>query len=310
MTEKKSKQMGSGGGSTLMSMTGFARAQRENELVRIELEIRSVNSRFLDLNFRLPREYQVFEREARQRISQQISRGRVEVSCSRTQISCAENAVRFDQTLLDRYMQHAEQAAKARDIWSKECERALFLEFIGRREILDNEDGVVEIGDEQPIFESVLGDALTALQLMRAEEGAVLEQDLTQRVDELLLLSTQIESHSSDKAPALRAKLSERIARIVSEGALDPQRLELEVALLVDRADISEELVRLKSHLAQFSDVLSAPPNGRKLDFLSQELLREFNTITSKIQEPAAQQLVVEAKSVIEKLKEQVQNVE
>jgi len=309
MTDKKSKQV-KGARSALMSMTGFARAQRENELVRIELEIRSVNSRFLDLNFRLPREYQVFEREARQRISQQISRGRVEVSCSRSQLSCAESAVRFDRVLLDRYLQQAEEAAKARDIWSKDCERALFLEFIGRREILDNEEGIVEIGEEQPIFESVLGDALTALQVMRAEEGTVLSQDLTQRVEELLSLISQIESHSSDKAPALREKLSERIARIVSDGALDPHRLELEVALLVDRADISEELVRLKSHLAQFRDVLNAPPNGRKLDFLSQELLREFNTIASKIQEPVAQQLVVEAKSVIEKLKEQVQNVE
>jgi len=294
----------------LMSMTGFAKAQASNNEVAIELELRSVNSRFLDLNLRLPKEYQLFEQIIRKKISSEVSRGRIEMNCLRHSLSTAQRSVRMDQDLLDQYLSQAEQVARARGLWSKECERELFLEFIGRREILDNQEGDIDIQDEQVLFESALEEALKSLREMRAQEGADLHRDLLERISTLSDYTVLIEENLSGKATAIQERLVERISKLISESTIDSQRLEMEVAILVDKSDISEELVRIKSHLSQFRLVLESPPNGRKLDFLLQEFLREFNTIGSKIQDSQSQQLVVDAKSIIEKLKEQVQNVE
>jgi uncharacterized protein (TIGR00255 family) len=288
----------------LLSMTGFGRSVRQAEGVTIEVEIRCVNHRFLDLNIKLPKLYTCYEVEVRKQLSEALSRGRVDLAVVRRATDNKLLSVQFNRDLYEKLL------LVYADLVPNNKERAQF-DILSRHEVLDIvEDSALPANESVLLYESI-SEALVQVQQMRIKEGQVINNDLISRLQQLEALRSQIEIISVKSPQEYRDKLSQRVQRLAPEVVLDPARLAAEVALMCERIDVTEELVRLGSHFAQFRQTISDTQGaGRKLDFLTQEIGREFNTITSKAQDASIQHLVIEAKSQLEKIKEQIQNVE
>ena len=294
--------------TTLMSMTGFGRALHQAEGLSIEVEMRSVNHRFLDLNIKLPRIYFSYEPEIKRLLSGEIKRGRVEVFVTRRTNDIGCLSVQFNKPLFEQLKGvYAEVLAISVESISSDVAQSI----LSRREVLDVAEETSGIGAEYPLILVAIQNALKDFRSMRISEGAHLKSDMEQRLTKLLELHGKISTATILTPQAFKDRLLERMRRLSPEVSLDPSRLALEVALLTERIDTSEELVRLKSHFNQFRKGLTLGSEvGRKLDFLVQEIGRELNTIASKAQDSAVQHLVIEAKAEVEKIKEQIQNVE
>jgi uncharacterized protein (TIGR00255 family) len=191
-----------------------------------------------------------------------------------------------------------------------EVRASIFAHVLSRPEVLEVQEGARNASRERAALLQACREALQVLRRMREREGAHLGRDVLKRMQKLASIRGAIGSLVSRRPEATRDRLLSAIKRLGAEVSLDENRLHTEVALLVDRSDVTEELVRLDSHLEHFEALLRTPPAGKKLDFMVQELLREFNTIGSKAQEPGVHAQVVEAKSELEKIREQIQNVE
>lgn len=290
-------------------MTGFGRGVAEqgapSRSVTATVDLRSVNHRFLDLKLRATLG-PALEEQLGAKIRATIERGSIAVTVHVVRPTTNASALRIDEAAA--HHAHATLRHLSTTLGLPPPDLALVLA----------QPGVVIAGGDEPETESpdavvlaALELALAQLQEMRAAEGRALERELVARIDELARLRAAIESHAAGVTEQLHKKLLDRLARLVGETAVDPNRLAQEVALLAERADITEELVRLASHLEQARAIIAAPAAaGRKLDFLVQELGRELNTIGAKSQRTEISATIVEAKSVLEKLREQVQNVE
>jgi uncharacterized protein (TIGR00255 family) len=294
----------------LKSMTAFGRAESEAEGRKYTCEMRSLNNRYLDVLVRLPRRYAVLEERVKKLVAARVTRGRVEVAVQ-VNGEKGEGAPVQVEVNLGLARNFHEQLERLR--------RELGLaEPVGLELLLSLGRDIFEVKEEEESAEAVwerlsrpVEAALTALEAMRAEEGRILSADFTERLGAVEGLLSRV----SERTPALveeyRAKLTERIRSALGELAVDEARLLQEVAIFADRADVAEELVRARSHLEQFRALLEMDePVGRKLNFLLQELGREVNTIGSKAPDAAVSQLVVEAKSELERMREQVQNIE
>ncbi len=297
-------------------MTGFARSLARVAGSELELELRSVNQRFFELIFRAPREFMSLEREARQVLQAKHRRGRFELSIFRAQAAIQqEDAVQIDLASFD----------VAINTYSDLCARfGLGREGLGNfiaHLVLERfNDRSAQQGDLTQLIERdkeeltrIFISASDALLKSREVEGAALVADISARVTKLSALSREIAKYGSNAPNRLRARLSERLQVLKDEVTLDPSRVALEVALLAERVDTSEEVVRLAQHLELFSQVLFTGHQdgiGRRLDFITQEIGRELNTIGSKAQDGVVQGIVVEAKSELERVREQVQNIE
>jgi len=289
-----------------MSMTGYGRAERLVEGRRYLFELKSVNHRFLELSIKVPREFSAWEELLRQELQARVARGRVDLYLTVTESEETTTVVKVDKNLVVAY-----------DSALRELARQLHLPeetFLGR--ILDLPDVVKVIALETdlekvwPAVREAFQEALDLLLSMRAREGEYLAGDLRDRNQRLKDLVDKI----AQRAPAVvvdyRRRLEERLQEL-QPGGIDPVRLAQEVAIMADRCDISEELVRFRSHLNQFAETLMRPePIGRKLDFLVQEMNREINTIGSKAMDLTIGSLVIEAKGELEKMREQIQNLE
>ncbi|MBV8761449.1 MAG: YicC family protein [Deltaproteobacteria bacterium] len=280
----------------MRSMTGFGRGVAEHAGRRVAVDIRSVNHRFLDLKLRgtLP---PALEEAVSQRIKAVVDRGSITV-----QMSFVNTPGLAKVDLAAAGAAHVQLAEVARTLGLPGPDLALVLAH----------PGVVTTHSEQEMppetILSATDAALAQLQTMRDSEGLALARELTARLGELGQLREKIAGLARDVPKQLHAKLHERVSKL--EG-VDPQRIAQEVALLADRADVTEELVRLGSHLEQARALVASPGEvGRRLDFLTQELGRELNTIGSKSLLAEITALVVEGKAVLEKVREQVQNVE
>lgn len=294
----------------MLSMTGFGRCVRQEGGVALEIEVRSVNHRFLDLTIKTPRAYNQYDTEIRKVISDQLGRGRVEVFVTRRTTDAAAHSVSFNREMFTRLQQVYSEALGA-DV-SAESKVTVALDILARREVLDISDDSASGGEgEKKLLLETLTLALTELQSMRSAEGQNLKSDLLKRLDSLKSLHARLEE-SVQKTPIdYRERLNQRLQRLAPDVVVDPSRLAAEVALMCDRIDTTEELVRLTSHFEQVAQALNGGSgSGRRLDFLIQEMGREFNTITSKAQDAAVQHLVIDAKAELERMKEQVQNVE
>lgn len=288
-------------------MTGFGRAGGTGE-APFWVEIRSVNHRYLDVNIRLPQGLAGLEPAVRERIAVCLSRGRVEVTAGlrHQAVEGASRTVHLNRELLRAYLDAVREAAQ---------------EWGGPGPSLDvvlQQPGVLVVEEEAPDLERlwaalspVLDEALQQLVGMRQAEGARLAQDLRQRLVQIKALVGRMEEAAPRMVEHYRARLVERVESLARRGELDPGRLEAEVLLFAERVDISEELVRARSHLAEFERALEeGGPVGRRLDFLLQELLREANTVGSKAQDGQIAALVVDMKTELERMREQVQNLE
>jgi uncharacterized protein (TIGR00255 family) len=286
-------------------MTGYGRGVATYGGTRATVDVRSVNHRFLDLKLRGQLAPAV-EEAISAKVRAALERGAVTVSVHLAREGTA--SVRIDADAAK--AAHAKLAALAQQLGLAGPDLALVLAQPG----VVAQDAVAD--DEDPPVIPALEAALVQLEAMRAAEGAALAAELTARLAELDVLRATIAQLAAGVPQQVAKRLSERVKKLVDDGAagrgnIDPQRLAQEVAMLADRADITEELVRLASHLDQARALISRPgAAGRRLDFLVQELGRELNTIGSKSTLAEITAAIVDAKAVVEKIREQVQNIE
>jgi len=291
----------------MQSMTGYGKGVAARDGREITVECKSVNHRFLDIGLRLPRFLACTEDVLRGEIAAALSRGHVDVFVGYANTRADARSVQVDNTLLAAYVCAAREANAAAGLPDD-----LTLQAVLR---LPDVTSVVMAQDDEDAIRDLTKEAtqaaLTALIAMRAVEGEKLRADMSDRLGTLSLLLDGMKARAPFVAGEYRAKLNERIASMVDEALVDSARLATEVAVFADRAAIDEELVRIESHLEQFAALLgSQEAVGRKLDFLLQELGREFNTVGSKANDSALTQLVLNGKAELEKLREQIQNVE
>ena len=290
----------------MKSMTGYGRCHLEEDGREMTVEVKSVNHRFLDISYRLSRTLSFLDDAVRKGVSARLARGHVDVFVSYENHRQDARTVRVDTALAAAYHQALEELAAAvgRDADLPLAEYARLPDVLTVQEKDEDQQAVREL------FVRALDGALDGLIQMREQEGARMRADMLEKRDAIDGLGETIAVRARMVVNEYREKLSQRIAAL-TDGELDEARLLTEVALFADRAAIDEELVRLKSHLDALRDTTQmAEPVGRKLDFLVQELNRETNTIGSKASDTAIAQAVVAAKGEIEKLREQVQNIE
>lgn len=293
-----------------VSMTGFGKAIRSTAEIELTVEVKSVNHKFLDINFRMPRSYNELESEIRSEIAKVFQRGRVEIFVNRKVLTDDAVNINFNQPLFETYYAACSNVLEHYQALSEETRNALVFELATNREFLSADEDIAKIKIERKLLLAVLNEALSAVMSMRLKEGASLRKDILSRAATILKISQQVKKIAKSASSEKVKKLNKRIQTLFSGGEVDPIRLAQEAAILADRVDVTEELVRIESHFDQLGQALKSSPQGRKLDFIIQELFREWNTIGSKIQDGGIQSLVVEAKVELERLREQVQNLE
>jgi uncharacterized protein (TIGR00255 family) len=291
----------------IASMTGYGRGEATAKGVSIAVEIRSVNSRFLEVAARLPRSLSLRENEIKELIRQRVTRGKITVVATIDRETSGNLPLKVNASAAKGYyrlLNELKKSVKLRE--TVKLEHLLrFSEVIEAQEIENADD------EEWKIFETGLMDALVALNEMRKKEGGELEKDFRNRIQALEERLGRVEKLSGEQVPLERARLRERVHHLMEGEAVDEGRLELELALLADRLDVTEECVRFRSHNKFFLEAMGNDESaGRKLNFLIQEMNREANTIGSKSTATEIAHLVVGIKEELEKIREQLQNVE
>ncbi len=292
---------------SIKSMTAYALATLQEEDLEFTVEIRSYNSRYLDLSLRMPSAYMPLEDRIKQQVQEMVDRGRVEMRVQVREPQGAVSGFEVDEIRARAYQMAIGQLRDA----------VQFKGHIPLEMILSGGDMIRPVEVERdtearwPLLKAVVEDALDRLDDMRYREGSALETDFRSRMAELETLLSRIESLSEGLLAVYQKRLADRVAVLVGDTVdVDPARIAQEAAILAEKSDISEELVRARSHVSHFLAVMDAEDApGRKLNFLLQEFNREFNTMGSKTSRSDVAHSVVEAKSVIEKIREQVQNV-
>ena len=292
------------------SMTAFGRAKREGVEKDITVEIRSVNSRFLDCNVKLPRAYSFLEERIKDYVKKNaISRGKVDVFITVDTHMNATSAVGIDTAYAKSYI---EALYTLRDEFSLKDDISV-MSVARNSDIFTSSGRDEDLEGEWETFRSVLDEAVAGYSRMRGDEGDNILKDISEKVEQVRAYATRVEEISREDTVGYRAKLETRIRQILSdmEAPLDENRLLTECAIWADKIAIDEELVRLRSHFDAFYEIASlSEPSGRKLDFLMQEMNRETNTIGSKCNNAKIARIVVDMKGELEKIREQVQNIE
>ncbi len=288
------------------SMTGFGRAEARQEAYQILVEMKSVNHRFCEINIRMPKQFLAMEEKMKKAVGSYLQRGRVEIFITIEGHDIHENQLDVDWQLLSAYI---DALYKVKDRYqisgSIEINDILKLENVFT--IKEAQAGMEAI--EKSLLEQVLL-ATEQLVSMRILEGEQLKEDIISHLTYIENMAQQLQQFAPAVVVAYRNRLEKKMKEFIGS-QIDEQRIMAEAAIFADRADINEELKRIHSHLGQFTQSLqSTAPVGRKLDFLVQELNREVNTIGSKANDAKIANLVVEMKACLEKIKEQVQNIE
>jgi len=288
------------------SMTGFGRAKAESDLFSVNVEIKTVNHRFCEMNIRMPRQLLKIEDRLKKKLSQYIRRGRVEVYVSLEGEGSVTRKVHVDWKLLDEYSQIINQVHEKYNV-----EGIVTLQdLLSRSELLHIEESEIGNDELEKLVLEATEEAANLLKQMRLAEGDELKKDLLAILSQLEINVIELQKFAPLVVQSYKERLTKRMEEFVN-GQLDETRILTEVAVFADKADISEEITRLKSHIQQFLHTLqSMEPIGRKLDFIVQEMNREANTIGSKANDSNIAKQVVDIKSLLEKLKEQVQNIE
>lgn len=291
----------------LKSMTGFGKAEGETSLGKLNIEIRSINHRYCDINIKLPKRLTPIEQRIREVIKSQVSRGKIDV------------VFRFENTVNDKFqlkidLSLAQQYYKALQLLKEKLglkdEINLQL-FVGFRDLISLTE---DISDVEPYWEEIdpiLRKTIEDMDRMKRREGEFLKNDILIRLNTIKKELEIIKNQFLSSIKAYQSRLRERVRNLIGSLDIEPFRFEQEVALLAERMDITEEIVRAESHLSNFYNLLEDGGSvGRKMDFLLQEIYREVNTISSKINNAEISNRVVEIKSELEKIREQVQNIE
>lgn len=288
------------------SMTGYGRGHIVVEGLEITAEIKAVNHRYFDFSVRLPRGYSFLEDKLKQFVGSRVSRGKVDLFITAVS-SCDEPDIEINRGYADKYVAALKQLATIYDLKSD----------ISVATVSRNPD-VFTIkaaeADEEFIFNTVksaVSDALDSFDAMRVAEGKKLYDDVSSRLEFILSKVEFVEKRSPQTLENYRNRLYEKMQELLGDRNVDEQRLLTETAIFADKIAVDEETVRLRSHMSQLSDMLlSNEPIGRKIDFTVQEMNREANTIGSKAQDIEVAKTVVDIKAEIEKIREQIQNIE
>lgn len=290
----------------VISMTGFGRSKGHSEQLNVTVEIKTVNHRFLEYNIRMPRQLLKIEDLIKKKIEQYVNRGRVEVFVLIEGKGAVKNKVNVDWSLLDEYYHTIEKIKEKYNLRNE----------ISLQDLLSKEE-FISIGEEdsddqelESLVIKTVEEAVSQLKRTRITEGIALEKDIENQLFQFNNKVNEIKDYAPNVVSYYAGRLKKRMEELVN-GPVDENRLMNEVAIFADKADINEELTRLQSHIQQFKqNMKSSDPIGRKLDFFLQEMNREVNTIGSKANDSAIAKEVVEMKSLLEKMKEQVQNIE
>lgn len=291
-----------------ISMTGFGRGEYKDDNYYFLVECKTINHKYCDINIRLPRKISFLEDKARNFIKNYIKRGRVDIYIKLDLLGIEDVNLKFDETLANQYVNILREIRDKFDLVDdiSVMNVAKFPDIIKTEEKEEDEDLLWSM------LSKALEETLTKLKEMRSEEGQKLAQDVLERCDILQNTIEEIEKNSYNVVIDYKEKLNNRISEILDNPSLiDENRLAQEVAIYADKSSITEEIVRFKSHIGQLrSTIVKDESIGRKIDFLIQEMNRETNTIGSKSSDLNITNLVVEIKSELEKIREQIQNIE
>lgn len=289
-------------------MTGYGRGTADGDDFSVSVDLKTVNNRFLDVHLRLSNELSSLEPSIKKQIGSRLSRGRVDVNINLEKTGQA--SYELNRPLIAGYVDALREMQSEFNI-TGDLDINLIARLPGALQPARN-----GLSDEMVAgIDEALATALDELEQMRTVEGEALRQEMAERIERIQSLVPTIEDAAAGLVDAYRTRLQKRIGELLSRNGqlveIDPARLAQEVAYLSDRSDVSEEMVRLRSHLSQFSDALNSPSEtGKMLDFLLQELNREANTTLSKSTDLAIKEAALAIKAEVEKLREQVQNVE
>ncbi len=286
----------------IRSMTGYGSASRTFQGILVSAELRSLNSRFIDLRFRLPKQLESMEEQMNRKVRESCNRGRITVSVSLEPSSRRSNgALVFDRETFEFYKDLSDKINK-----DYGCQIPV-TDVVDIRELLTDYEPIDL--EEASVFE-VFDEALSQLHEMRSKEGEVLAHDIEKRVKRMGSLLKEVGDTTAANAETLRREFREKIASMLELTDVDESRIVMEAAVLSEKADVTEECVRCASHLEQIGELVAGDdPAGKRLNFLLQEVLREINTIGSKAGDLTIINLVVDLKEESEKIKEQVQNI-
>ncbi len=291
----------------LKSMTGYGRGEGESGMGKVLVESRSVNHRYSDINIRLPKRLAIFENRIKEIIRSQVSRGRIDVSIKLDALGGEKFQLQVDSTLAEQYFQ---ALLSLKDKFQLRGEITLEL-LAGAKDLISAKE---EVGDIEPYWLEIvpiLKRALQEMDEMKCSEGSALAKDIQNRLERITQQLKEIKAQLPSYVEAYQNRLRERLQSLLGGIEVDPGRLQQEIALLAERTDITEEIVRAESHLGQFALLFNEKESvGRKMDFLLQEIHREVNTVSAKANDAEISQKVVEIKSELEKIREQVQNIE
>ncbi len=290
------------------SMTAYGRAEYLLGDSLFVAEIRSHNNRYRDIILRIPKNYQVLEEELRTIVYSRIKRGRIEVSIQMEGSGSPEPyGLELNVALVDSYLKIFNQLAERFGL-DQQVQAQTICQM---KDVIIFKPEAVDLEKVRPGFHEVLKKAIDSLELMRTKEGRAIEADFQKRLDLLEQYLDEVEKRAPSLVEEYRNRLKDNIDRMLRDMTVDKARLAQEVAIFAERSDITEEIVRTKSHLSQFRDyLLDDDPVGRRLDFLIQEINREVNTLSAKASDSFISKTVVEIKAELEKLREQVQNLE
>ncbi len=299
-THKEKKNM-------IKSMTGFGRSEVGTEIRKITVEMKAVNHRYCELSLKMPKKLSIFDAAIRNQLKKYISRGKVDVFITYTDTTEGKACVRYNEELAREYLKNLRQIGAEFGI-EDDIRTSTLARF---PEVL--------VLEEQTIDETELVDMLTeavdiaAKQFVetRITEGAHLEQDLIAKLDGMLELVSEVEKRMPDVVAEYRKKLTDKVQELLGDTKIDESVLATELVIFADRICVDEETVRLRAHINHMKDTLASGENiGRKLDFIAQEMNREANTILSKANDLQASNIAIDLKTEIEKVREQIQNIE
>ncbi len=288
-------------------MTGFGRGEGETTLGKVFIEARSVNHRFCDINIKLPKRLVPFEARMKEIIRAYVSRGRVDVSLRLNAVGEGNVELNVDLHLAGQYykvLQILKEKLQLKDDITLDL-------FVGAKDIITAKE---ELEDIEPYWQEIvpiLKQSVKDMDHMKQSEGEMLSRDLQQRLEHIVRHLKGVKHLFPLSLQAYGSRLNERVRSFLEGVEVDPARFQQEIAFLAERFDITEEVVRAESHLNQFETLLTSEEAvGRKMDFLLQEIHREMNTISAKANDAEVSQMMVEIKSELEKIREQVQNIE
>ena len=291
----------------IKSMTGFGRAETVTAQRKITVELKSVNHRYLDLNIKMPRIFNVFEGQVRNLMKTYMQRGKIDVFISYEDYTASSVALKYNRELASEYLSYLKQMEEEFHL-----ENDIRVTTLSRYpEVLTMEDASI---DEETLWECLevtLKEACQRFVEARTREGQHLKEDLLQKLEDLDRKVSQVEERSPEVVQAYREKLEQKVHELLEDSQIDDNRIAAEVVLFSDKICNDEETVRLHSHIQGMKNILKEQDGvGRKMDFMAQEMNREANTILSKSNDLQVSNIAIDLKTEIEKIREQIQNIE